>query len=267
LPSQIDAIKQIKRLVLFTALLSGFQSQSSQCKSIETDKAKPGLMPATKLTQTHFFFGDTNTFCRPDAVRIDNLGPMHFSVVAKAPKWTVTVFRDDDKSCFVETIHSLEVNGLMNDYVMHRQDHAKYQDQKPGEIIVNNFKVKQVSGKSEYIAYLPIDKVASPEVERILYAAYKIPTNNGIPLKFIRTRRKIDWLTSIPVTNEASVYFSTKKIESAKVPKTYFDAPTGYRVRNTVQEVMVSDANRNASGDMVELFEIGKNAKAKKDAR
>lgn len=119
-------------------------------------------MPATKLTQTHFFFGDTNTFCRPDAVRIDNLGPMHFSVVAKAPKWTVTVFRDDDKSCFVETIHSLEVNGLMNDYVMHRQDHAKYQDQKPGEIIVNNFKVKQVSGKSEYIAYLPIDKVASP---------------------------------------------------------------------------------------------------------
>lgn len=255
------------RLVLFAGLLSCIQCQSSQSKTLDLDKSQLRTMPATKLTQTHFFFGDTITYCRPDAVRIDNLGPMHFRVVAKAPKWQVTVFRDDDKSCFIETIESLEVNGLMNDYVMHRQDHVKYKDQKPGEIKVNNFKVKQVSGKSEYIAYLPIDKVASTQVERILFAAYKVPTNGGIPLKFIRTRRKIDWLTSIPTTNEASVYFTTKKIELAQVPKTYFDAPPGYRVRKTVQEVMVSDANRNASGDMVELFDIGKSAKAKKDAR
>lgn len=252
--------------MIFTGLLSCLQAMPCFAKT-PPGKSNPGAdTTAIKLTQTHFFFGETHTFCRPDAVRINNLGPMHFSLVAKAPKWTVTVYRDDDKTCFTETLPSLEVHGLMNDYVMHRQDHQKYMDQKPGEIKVDNFTVKQVSGKAEYIAYLPIDKVACSEVERILYAAYKVPTNGGIPLKFIRTRRKIDWLTNIPATSEASVYFTTRKIESTKVPKNYFDAPAGYTARKTVQEVMVSDANRNASGDMVELFDIGKSARAKKDA-
>ncbi len=267
MPSKIDAIKQTKRLVLFTALLSCFQLQSSQCKNIETNKAKPDLIPATKLSQTHIFFGDSITYCRPDAVRIDNLGRMRFSLVAKAPKWTVTVFRDDDKSCFIETLEKLEADGLMNDYIMLRHERNKYQNQKPREIKVKNFTVKQVSGRSDYIAYMPIDKVASREVERILFATFKVPTNNGIPLKYIFTRRKIDWFTTFETTKSATIYLNTKNIESAQVPKNYFDAPPGYKVRETVHQALLSDVSRDASGDMLELFDIGKNAKANKNAR
>ncbi len=83
------------RIFLALCLTAGTLASALSCTAQSTKHST--LIPALKLTQTHFYFGDTETIVSMKGVRINNHGRMKFVLVAKSPDWVVNVFRTD---CF-----------------------------------------------------------------------------------------------------------------------------------------------------------------------
>jgi hypothetical protein len=55
--------------------------------------------------------------------------------------------------------------------------------------------------------------VASPSIEKILYATYKLPTNGGIPLAFTGTHGTADFITGMKNKGSREINLDTSKIE------------------------------------------------------
>ncbi|MBK9773545.1 MAG: hypothetical protein IPP57_22480 [Candidatus Obscuribacter sp.] len=79
------------------------------------------LIPALKLKQKHYYWGDTETIVSLDGIRIDNRGRMFYSLVAKSPSWDVIVFRDDDKTYLRQSLSDFESTGMVNNFVVEKR--------------------------------------------------------------------------------------------------------------------------------------------------
>ena len=224
----------------------------------------PKKIAALKLEQTHFFYGETETIVSLQGLRINNRGRMHFSLVAAGPSWNVTIFRADVKTYISESFNDFLVNGLVSNFVVKRQDSAS----SVGSVIrrrkVDGFVVRELGSNRDVFAYLPLDNIAAPQVERLLYSIYRTPTNGGIPVTFTKKLSGRDWMTGLDSAGSMRVYISTRSIKAVQVPADFFQPPAGYRLSKSKQEVMMSKDSREASVDFDEIFDIGKNSRHKK---
>lgn len=215
------------------------------------------LIPALKLTQSHDFWGVSETIVSLQGMRLENKGRMHFTVVASRPSWAVTVFRDDDKVFIRESLEELESTGLVSEFLVVKK--RRLFDGRGSKFTskIGEFSISEVRGPREQFAYLPLGKLAAPEVERILYTVFKQPTNGGIPIKYGRVQKGVDWMTGLKRGGQIRNVLFTSDIKRVMVSPAEFEPPVGYRMAASVQEVLMSKVSRDASGDMDEIFEIG----------
>lgn len=211
--------------------------------------------PALKLTQKHNYWGDTETIVSMNGLRINNKGRMKYSLVARSPKWDVTVFRDDDKTFLSQNLQQFEKTGLISDYVVKKYSRSvaapgPVRTGKLGDLTTQIFTRPFAEVES-----LPLKNIASPPVEAILYAAYKLPTNGGIPIRFTKTMKGTSMFSSGSKGTRRN-HLITTRIEHTNVATKLFEPPTGYTRCKSMQEVLLSKISRDASGDFDELFKI-----------
>lgn len=214
---------------------------------------------ALRLAQRHNYWGDMETIVAEQGVRINNKGRWGYSLVAKKPDWKVTVFRDDDKTYHSRELKQFLQGGIVSDMMVKKQNRVTppgglETTRKLGDALVKDIRRQ----RSEY-SYLPLKGIAAPQVESILYEALKVTTNGGIPLRQYKiVQGGVDWMTGLNSAGDERMLLNTRKIERVKVPISTFDAPSGYSMSKSVQEVLLSKKGRDASGDFDEMFEIGK---------
>lgn len=233
------------------ALAVGF---AVQCALASQGKEHDNLIPALVLKQKHFYWGDTETIVCLDGVRINNKGRMFYSLVATSPKWDVTVFRDDDRTYLKQSLNDFESAGLVNNFVVNKQTRLFGTKSEETKVKVNGVSVTQIVHGPHIYQYLPLNGYASKPVERILYATYKLPTNNGIPVKLVKHRNGLDWMTGLNDPGSQKVLLETIRIEKVRVSRDIFIPPQNYQLSRSMQEVLMSKVSRDASGDLEVLI-------------
>lgn len=222
------------------------------CASQSTDKSK--LIPALVFKQKHFYWGATESIISLNGIRINNRGRMFYSLVASSPSWDVTVFRDDDKTYLKQSLSDFESSGLVNNFVVNKQARIFGRNIPESLAKLNGFTIKQIIVGPHLYQYLPLGNIVPKQAERILYAAYKLPTNNGIPIKLIKHRTGLDWMTGINDPGSQKVLIDTYKIDKITVSPDIFKAPEHYKLSASMQEVLMSKVSRDASGDLEVLI-------------
>lgn len=222
--------------------------------------AENGTIPALKLTQRHYYWGDMETIVSKLGVRLENKGKMRFILVAKAPKWNVTAFRNDDKKFREWTLKQFSEDGIVSDFIVSRQDRHVPNKQTARSTRLGDVTVTNLAHGKTRMAFLPLSSYAAPQVESVLYTIFKQPTNGGIPVMCLKRsgRGGKDWLTGLSRGGAEKSMLTTSSIKKIRVSPDFFNAPSGFTSAKSVQEVLLSRADREASGDVDELFEIGK---------
>jgi len=255
---QLEAIGVLSTLQL-KVLLPTVLTVVCASFTLAADPPRPAPIPVLKLKQTHYYWGESEVYISMDGIRIDNRGRMHFSLVAAKPNWDVTIYRTDDKTCVHESLEEFKATGVVSDFLVKR--HAKLfltRAQKKESIKIFSLDGRRCTNAGELYEYIPLGKLAAPEAEDILYTVYKIATNNGIPTRFIKKLKGVDWLSGVNGDGSVKVYITTQSIESKMISPDLFLPPKGYRTAKSVQEVLLSKDNRDASGDLDEFFDSGK---------
>jgi hypothetical protein len=93
-------------------------------------------------------------------------------------------------------------------------------------------------------------------VESIIFAAYKVPTNGGLPVSYVKAQSGKDYTSGISEEGRLETLLDTSKIESVADDPELFLAPIGYRKAKSVGVVFVGAAARKDSGDFQNLFEM-----------
>lgn len=93
-------------------------------------------------------------------------------------------------------------------------------------------------------------------MKSIIFAAYKVPTNGGLPVTYVMTQSGRDYTTGISEEGHLETLLDTSKIESVADDHKLFIAPSGYKKASSVGVVFVGSAARNESGDFQHLFEM-----------
>ena len=211
---------------------------------------------ALRLNQTHTFMGRCQLTVSAHGIRIENKDKLKFVLVAKAPDWRVTLFRNDDKTYFAQSLKEFQNTGLMSGFVMVDRPRLL----RGGEFAKSTFKfcgydVFRWTSRNSTFKYLPLDKVA-PQVESIVFTAYKVPTNGGLPITYVKAQSGRDYTTGMSEEGHLETLLDTTKIESVADDPKLFLAPSGYKKAKSVGVVFVGAAARNESGDFQNLFEI-----------
>lgn len=223
--------------------------------SAEAHPVGPARLKALRLKQTHYFMGDCWLTIAREGMLLENKGRLGFSIVAKAPDWQVTVFRSDDRTCKTQTRKQFESSGLLSDYLvrLHIRD-VKSTVQRFQ--LLGRSALKSSNGMSS-IVYLPIDGLTAPEAEGILYAAYKLPTNHGVPLRFVKIGTGRDWMTNIDESGKKRTMLDTKSLETVMVPQSTFDPPKGYTRVLSILEVVSGKKAGSKDNGLKDLLEAG----------
>ncbi len=179
-------------------------------------------------------------------------------LVAKAPDWKVTVFRKDDKIFYSCTLKQFEKSGLVSDSLFTRRTRTIIGQEEQLKLAVYSTHAKRRVTAYKACEYFPGGMLATPQVESILYAAYKLPTCGGIPLRYVQTTDGKDWVTGLKLSRQQAL-LSTQLISEANVPSNFYSAPSGYTLSKSLREVLISKATRTASGeDGILMLDIGK---------
>jgi hypothetical protein len=207
------------------------------------------LEEAIRMRQTHFFMGEAEVTIAAKGIRIENISQLKYVLVAKAPQWRVYVFRNDDKTYFDESLKDFEQTGLMSNFLFPFKDPMlggkRYE---PALLTMNGFKVIQLSSSYEKLKYMNI--VTLPQqVKRIMYVAYKLPTNGGIPISYERHQGGVDIVTGFDRKNEIEIALNTTTIKHVKVSPQEFELPPQLNRTNSMREVVAGNKTRTQSDD------------------
>jgi len=84
------------------------------CFLISYPDAFAAVNKGIRIYQTNAVFGAGHVTVSPDGFRMENTGRLKFILVAKPPSWQVSVFRNDDKTFFTESLTQFEDTGLVS---------------------------------------------------------------------------------------------------------------------------------------------------------
>lgn len=211
---------------------------------------RPGgkTIQAIRLTQSHYFMGSELVTIAPDAIRIENTSQLRFILVSKAPDWKVTVLRLDDKTYFTEDLKTFQDTGLLSDLLIGRKE-RKILDRplRASTMTLDGFKIERLTSPWTTMKFMKLDGVTSPTIEKILYATYKLPTNGGIPLTYIGTHYRADFITGMQNKGRREINLDTSKIEKVSVAPSFFSPPSGFKKAASIRDVVSGHTNRKNS--------------------
>jgi hypothetical protein len=203
---------------------------------------------AIRITQSHYFMGSELVTIAPDAIRIENTSQLRYTLVSKAPDWKVTVFRLDDKTYFTEDLKTFQDTGLLSDLLIGRKERTILdRPLRASTMMLNGFKIERLTSPWTTMKFMKLDGVASPSIEKILYATYKLPTNGGIPLAFTGTHGTADFITGMQNKGRREINLDTSKIERVSVAPSFFSPPSGFKRAASIRDVVSGHTNRKNS--------------------
>lgn len=248
----------VSLLLIVTSCTFALESSASPPQSShEKPKAQTGpKQEALELKQTHYFFGDVQTIASKTAIRMEDTGSWKFVLVARAPDWKVTVFRDDDKLYYSCPLKTFLEGGMVSQFLVTKK--GEYMNGGRKETLsatVGGVHVTRYMGPIALCEYVASDKLVAPQVVSILYETFRMPTNGGVTLRFVQANKGTDWMTGLKEDGQ-HIMLSTKSAKIVNVPATIFDAPTGYKLSKSLREVLISKETRDSSGDAKDLFDI-----------
>jgi|GEM_PF-347191 hypothetical protein len=213
---------------------------------------------ALRLTQTHNVMGNSVMTFNSNGMRLENTSGLKYTIVAKAPDWRVTVFRNDDKSYYSQSLKEFEQAGLLSGFVLVIRDRTIV-NKRSEKFRVTTFdfcgqKIVRMTGKEKMLKYLPL-KQNVPELERLDYAIFKQPTNGGICIGYQTTHGGRDYITGMNNAGRRQIHLETSKIEEVDVSPSIFKAPTGYKLAKSISEVVTAANTRAEDADYQELFD------------
>jgi hypothetical protein len=200
---------------------------------------------AIRLEQMHYLLGSTVLTAGNSGVRLDSTGNMHFRLVAAAPDWTVHIYRDDDKIIKSMSIEQFDSAGLMPQFV--QTSRAKFipTSAKPYEFKFFGFDARRIVNIYQTQEYLPIQGLVAPQVERIVFAAYRLPSNGGLLLKYIGTAANHDYIAGLDQRGRKEVCLTTSKATRLTVDDKFYMAPGHYKQARILQEVVVGKQGKD----------------------
>ncbi len=213
-------------------------------------QSAPAQHRALKLTQIHNFLGGFEILIAESAIRMQSTSHLGFTLVAKAPDWKITVFRKDDKTFYSESLRELENTGLVSDFLFTRQErmvdpnHFRLSTMKFG-----NFDVDRLTSIESTIKALKLKPYGPPQIERIIYAVYKYPTNGGIPITFSSAHFGSDYISGISNKGRTEKFLDTTKISNVMVAPSMFLPPAGLKKAGSLREVVSGNSGRTETQD------------------
>jgi hypothetical protein len=229
-------------------------SLSLRCSASEVgDHANE--IEALRLVQSHSFLGASQLTISPRNMRMDSTGQMHFSLVASAPDWTVTVFRADDKVIKSESLKQFTNTGLVSEIVLSERPRILQSTAPPYPFKYYGLDARRVTNTKASLEYLAPGEMIAPAVEKIVFAIYRMPTGGGIPLHFIEREAGRDFITGMKMNGNYEVCLKTISAKTIWVPRTFFAVPNNYRQAKDMQEVLTSASIRSQSADFENLLE------------
>ena len=235
--------------VITSSLYCLFSGRNTQ--AIAADRR---TIKALQLHQQHYFFGEMELTLTNTAIKIESIGQMRFVVLAKAPLWTVTVYRTDDKTRFDESLTSFMNTTLISEVMVAYRDKFTMENLTPKPVEIQGFKAMKLVGKRDEFIYLPAEKGMPDLVYEIIHASYKTPTNGGIPLRLVITTAGKDIVTQLDETGQHRIILQTRKIAYVTVPADFFNEPVGYKKTRSITDVVISTSKRNESEDLEVMF-------------
>ena len=216
--------------------------------------SNPAPIQAIQLHQKHYFFGEMELTLSNAAVKVKCLGQMRFIVVAKAPLWTVTIFRTDDKTRYDESLASFVDTTLISGMMVSYRDKYTMQGCIPKPIHVEGFKAVKLLNRNDEFVYIPSEKAIPTAVYDIIHASYKMPTCGGIPLRYVIAAKGKDLITQMDETGQHHKFLETSKISHVSLSPDFFDTPTGFKKARSIQDVVLSSSKRNESSELGLMF-------------
>jgi hypothetical protein len=181
---------------------------------------------------------------------------MGFDLVSQAPDWTVTVFRPDEKTIKSLSLKEFENSGMIPQLLQTSRPRYVPSNAPPHAFKYLGYEAKRVTNIYQTQEYLNLKNVAPQEVERIVYAAYRLPTGGGIPLRYISVSDSRDFFSGRDKRGQKETNLSTSSLKKILVPASFFMAPKNYRTVSQMQDVAVSSKTRAQSVDFQNVFEI-----------
>lgn len=211
---------------------------------------------AMQLDQTHTFLGHCRLTVCPRGLRLESLARLKFILVASAPDWKVTIFRHDDKTYITQSWQEFSNSGLVSGFVMLPQDrHMVKSIFRKSTYDLCGQKVIRLTSPRTTLKYLPREDLPEP-AELILLAAYKTPTNGGIPIGFVRAHSGKDYVTGMSQEGQLETILDTSTISLTDYNPKLFSPPSGYKQVKSVGEVVTGSSVRAESGEFQDLFDI-----------
>lgn len=206
-----------------------------------------------QLEQNHIYLGPVKVYLTPGAIKAVFLGKFRFALLSRAPKWDVVVYRTDDRLVCRQSLKTFLDQGLFSNMVFHQKSRFL---EAPGTRrlrTISGIKVQQMRWPGTVFEYIPVKGNTAPQVEEIIYSAYKLTTNGQIPLRWVVSQSGKDWMTNL---NEEGVrvYLSTRKISRTRIPAAEFVVPRGLTPEKSITRMVVGDANKLKDDGIDELF-------------
>lgn len=210
---------------------------------------------AVELNQYHIYLGKTKVLLTPSAIKIVGLGKFHFTLVSKAPEWNVTAYREDDKLYCTQPLGDFYDQGLFSNLVFVQKERMAARGFKPSKDTLSGFAIKRYKWANVVLRCLPLRGIAAPPAERILYAAYKVPTDGQIPISFEVVLTGNDWMTHLSEEGMHRAFLKTQKISKRSVAASEFDIPAGFAKEKSMTRIVIGDAKQMKDSGVGVLFD------------
>jgi hypothetical protein len=238
---------------LLAVCLSGMlTSQATAAAPTKSDSSKTKSLDAIEMDQNHYFFGRCLTTFSKDAIKIQNLGNFKFILVAKAPDWTINVYREDEKKYFTESIKELTSTGLVNSYLV--SDKALNKERfRPIRSTMKfcDYEIWRYSCGPATLKVLPMTGYPG-QLEPIVHSAMKMPTEGGLVLDYRALDTSKDFFgAGKTFIGGTQIYFSTRSMAARKVPADFFNLPKGYKKAASLREVVAGENVRKDSEEFL----------------
>lgn len=257
LPSMLQSARFRLLTSLLILVVAGYSFNARGYNWIAPAMANKRMpMKAIQVHQKHYFFGEMELTVSRTAVKIVCLGQMRFTVVSRAPSWTVTIYRMDDKTRFDESLSTFVDTSLVSGIILSYRDTYTMQDRVPKPVEFHGFKAAKLLNSVDEFVYIPKDKAIPEPVYEIIHAAYKLPTCGGIPIRYVISSRGRDIITQLDETGQHPIFLQTSKISQIGLTPDFFDIPGGLKQARSVQDVVISAAKRNETTGMDLMFDI-----------
>ena len=244
----------LKIFVVLLLLNLGFATTGSSTAWGQTHGAAKQIS-AYRLEQTHYILGTIVLTVCPTAIRMSSTGRLRFDLVSSAPEWKVSVFRQDDKVAMTMPLQQFDNVGLMPQFVQSSRARFVSNSAHPYTFKYFGFEAKRNASRFQRQEFLPIKGLAAPQVERIIFDAYRLPTNGGLLLRYVGTRDSRDFVTGIDERGHLETNLTTQKIKSVTVDQSFFDTPPNYRQVKNIQEVTVGQRGHQDTLDFENIFD------------